>query len=56
MKKIIMASKDAPIPNKINDFKKKLFLLRENKNANDLLREATIMHNLLAESLWQYKI
>lgn len=26
------------------------------KNTNDLLMEAKIMHNLLAKSLWQYKI
>lgn len=29
---------------------------RKNKKANDLLKEATVMHNLLAKSLWHYKI
>ena len=33
-----------------------LFLLKENEKANDLLREATVMHELMAESLWQYKL
>ena len=31
-------------------------LLKENEKASDPLREATVMHNLMAESLWQYKL
>lgn len=33
-----------------------LFLLRIIEKTNDLIREATIVHNLLAESMWEYKI
>lgn len=47
---------DAPILDEVNDVESYLFLLRANEKANDLLKEATIMHELLAESLWHYKI
>jgi hypothetical protein len=30
--------------------------LRENEKANDRLREATAIHEILAENLWQYKL
>lgn len=46
VKRTILARDDVPIPNKINDVN--LFLLGENEKTNDLLREATIMHDLLA--------
>ena len=51
MKKKVLARNDALILNDINDVESNLFLLRENEKANDLLSEATIMHNLLAKSL-----
>ena len=56
VKRKIMARDDALIPDEINNVKTNLFWLRENEKANDLLRGATIMHNLLAESVWQYRI
>lgn len=40
----------APILDKINGIEKKL--LRKNEKANELLKEAIVKHNLLAESLW----
>ena len=52
----ILARHDALIPNKIIDVKINLLLLREIEKTNDILREATIMHNLLAKRLWRYKI
>ena len=52
----ILAREDVPIVDKENDAGTYLFLLRENKKANDLLRKATAMHETLAESLWQYKL
>jgi hypothetical protein len=52
----ILAREDMPIADEENDADTNLFLLRENKKANDLLREATSMHETLAESLWQYKL
>ena len=56
MRRKILAREDVPIADEENDAETYLFLLRENENANDLLREATAMHKTLAESLWQYKI
>lgn len=52
----ILAREDMPIADEENDEETNLFLLRENEKANDLLREATTMHETLAESLWQYKL
>ena len=52
----ILARKDVPIADEENNAETYLFLLRENKKANDLLREATTMHETLVESLWQYKL
>ena len=56
VKRRILAMDDAPILDEVNDVESYLFLLRANEKANDLLKEATIMHELLAESLWHYKI
>ena len=36
--------------------KKQKKIIKKNEKANDLLREATIMHELMAESLWKYKL
>ena len=47
---------DMPIADEENDADTNLFLLRKNEKANDLLWEATTMHETLAESLWQYKL
>ena len=52
----ILARHDALIPNKIIDVEINLLLLREIEKTNDILREATVMHNLLAKRLWRYKI
>ena len=52
----ILAREDVPIADKENNAETILFLLRKNEKANDLLREATMMHETLAESLWQYKL
>ena len=46
--------KNVPIADKENNAKIDLFLLRENEKANNLLWVATVMHETLAESLWQY--
>ena len=56
VKRRIIAREDAPIADEENDVETDLFILRENEKANDLLREATLMHELLAKSLWQYKL
>ena len=56
MRKKILAREDVSIANEENDAETNLFLLKENEKANDLLREATAMHETLAESLWQYKL
>ena len=56
VRKMILAREDMPIADEENDEEINLFLLRENEKANDLLREATTMHETLAESLWQYKL
>ena len=56
MRRIILAREDVLIADENNDVKTYLFLLRENEKANDLLHEATTMHETLAESLWQYKL
>lgn len=55
VKKKILARDDAPIPDKVNDVDTYLFLSREIEMANDLMREAIVMHNLLAKKLWQSK-
>ena len=52
----ILVREDMPIADEENDEETNLFLLRENEKANDLLREATMMHETLAKSLWQYKL
>jgi hypothetical protein len=52
----MLATEDAPIADEVNDKETEIFLLKENEKADDLLREATMMHELLAESLWQYKL
>ena len=41
-----------PIVYEKNDAETNLFLLRKKKKANDLLQEATTMHETLVESLW----
>ena len=51
VKRRILARDEASIPNKVNDVEIDLFLPRKNEKSNDFLREATIMHNLLGESL-----
>ena len=52
----ILAREDVLIADEENNAETNLFLLRKNKKANDLLREATAMYETLAESLWQYKL
>ena len=42
--------------NEANDEEIEAFLLKENERAEDLLCEATTMHEVLAKSLWYYKI
>ena len=56
VKRRMLATEDAPIADEVNDKETEIFLLKENEKADDLLREATMMHELLAESLWQYKL
>ena len=51
VRRMILARKDVPIADEENDAETYLFLLRENEKANDFPREATIMHETLAESL-----
>jgi hypothetical protein len=48
---MILARKDMPIADEENDADINLFLLRENEKANDRLREATAIHEILAENL-----
>ena len=55
VKRKILARDDAPIPDKVNDVDAYLFLSREIEKANDLMREAIVMHNLLAKKMWQSK-
>ena len=52
----IIVGKDILIADEETDANAHLFLLRENEKANDLLREATSMHETLAENLRQYKL
>ena len=52
----ILAREDVPIEDEVNDAEIDLFILKEIEKTNDLLREATIMHEILAKCLWQYKI
>jgi hypothetical protein len=47
----MLATEDVPIADEVNDKETKKKLLKENKKADGLLREATMMHELLAESL-----
>ena len=56
VRRMILAKEDVPIADEENDAETYLFLLRENEKANDLLREAIVMYEILAESLWQYKL
>ena len=51
MRKMIIAREDVPNVDEVNDAETNIYLLRENRNANDLLREATMMHKTLAENL-----
>ena len=51
VRRMILAREDVPIEDEVNDVEIDLFILKENEKANDLLREATMMHELLAESL-----
>jgi hypothetical protein len=55
VKRRMLATEDAPIVDEVNDKEIEIFLLKENEKADYLLREATMMHELLAENLWQYK-
>jgi hypothetical protein len=55
VKRRMLATEDAPIADEENDEETKKYI-KKNKKANDLLREATVLHELLAESLWQYKL
>ena len=52
----ILGREDVPIVDKENDADTNLFLLKKMENANDLLWEATAMHETLAKNLWQYKL
>ena len=56
VRKMILAREDVLIADEKNDAETYSFLLRENEKVNDLLWEATAMHEILAESLWQYKL
>ena len=56
MKRRMLATEDAPIADEVNNEEPKKILLKENEKANDLLREVTVMHELMAENLWQYKL
>ena len=56
MRRKILAREDVPIKDEDNDAETNLFLLRDNKKANNLLRKTTVMYETLAESLWQYKL
>ena len=51
-----LAREDVPIEDEVNDAKSDLFILKEKEKANDHLWEVTTMHEILVESLWQYKI
>lgn len=52
---MIIAREDAPIADEINNVNK-LILLGENEKIYGFLREATMMHKLLAKRVWQYKL
>ena len=51
VKRRMLATEDAPIADEVNNEEPKKILLKENEKANDLLREVTVMHELMAESL-----
>ena len=51
----MIATKDVPIADEANDEETKK-ILKKNEKANDILQEATVMHGLMAKSLWQYKL
>lgn len=48
---MILAREDVPNVDEVNDAETNIFLLRENRKANDLLREATMMHKTLTKNL-----
>jgi hypothetical protein len=49
VKRMMLATEDAPITDEVNDEEtKKLY---QEKNANDLMREAIIMHELMSKNL-----
>ena len=52
----ILAREDVSIADEVNDIETNLFLLKKIEKANDLMWEATAMHETLLESLWQYKL
>jgi hypothetical protein len=56
VKRKMLATEDAPIEDEVNDEEIEIFLLKETKKANNLLREVTVMHELMAENLWLYKL
>ena len=56
VRRMILAREDVPIVDEENNAETYLFLSKENEKANDLLQEATMIHEILAESLWQYKL
>ena len=56
VKNRILNRDDFMATNEANDEEIEAFLLKENERAEDLLREATTMHKVLAKSLWYYKI
>ena len=55
VKRTILAKKKVPIANKVNDIETEN-LLREIKKTSDLVNKVIVMHNLLAKSLWQYRL
>lgn len=50
---MIIAREGVQIVDYIDDV---VFLLGENEKTNNTLRKAIVMHNLLAKSMWKYKI
>ena len=56
MKNRVLNRDDFMAANQVNNEEVEAFLLKENERAADLLREATITHEVLAKSLWHYKI
>lgn len=56
MKRKVLTKEDAPIANEVNKCEHISFFVKKTEKVNDFLRNATVMHKLLAEGLWQYKI